>query len=97
MENEKMYALIYLYGGTENQEPYSSCLGVSADIGKLKQEMNKWVAKDCAVDDEDEWNEDCNYKVNAHYENEVWREVWLQHKANINLYCKYIIQSVDVF
>lgn len=93
MGNGKMYALIYLYGGMNCQEPYSSCLGVSTDIGKLKNKMNNWVAKDCSVDDEDEWNDECNYKVNAYYENEVW----LQHKKNINLYCKYTIQSVDVF
>ena len=93
MENEKMYALIYLYGGTESQEPFSTCLGVSTDIEKLKNEMNNWVSGDCLVDEEDEWSEEGNYKVISQFENDIW----LQHKKNINLYTKYIIQSVDVF
>ena len=93
MENDKMYALIYLYGGTENNIPYSLCMGVSNNIEKLRSEMNEWVTKDCSVDEEDEWNDDCNYQIHLQYGNEIL----LQHKKNINLYCRYKIQSVDVF
>ena len=87
-----MYALTYCYEGTDNTIPYGATLAVSTDIEKLKAEMEKCVAEDCEIDEDDEWADDKNYIV--YHKNDM--EITLQHRKNVNLYAKYTIRSVDV-
>lgn len=89
---KKMYALTYCYEGIDNYAPYSATLAVSTDIEKLKTEMEKCVAEDCEINEDDEWADDKNFVVYARYDNGIA----LQHRKNINLYTKYTICSVDV-
>lgn len=89
---KKMYALTYCYEGTDNTIPYGATLAVSTDIEKLKTEMEKCVAEDCEIDEDNEWDDDKNYIVYMRYDTEIT----LQHQKNINLYAKYTIRSVDV-
>ena len=89
---KKMFALTYCYEGTDNTAPYGATLAVSTDIEKLKTEMEKCVAEDCEVDEDNEWDDYKNFIVYARYDNGVA----LQHRKNINLYARYTIHSVDV-
>lgn len=89
---KKMYALTYCYEGTDNFTPYGATLAVSTDIEKLKAEMEKCVAEDCEIDEDNEWDDDKNFIEYSRYDTEVT----LQHRKYINLYAKYTIRSVDV-
>jgi hypothetical protein len=88
---KKMYALTYCYGGTDNTNQFATTIAVSTDIKKLKAEMEKCVAEDCEIDEDDVWSDDKNYIVYSKYDTEVT----LQHRENTNLYTTYNIHSVD--
>lgn len=89
---KKMFALTFCYEGVDDCTPYGATLAVSTDIEKLNTEMEKCVAEDCEIDEDDEWADDKNFVVYARYDNGIA----LQHRNNINLYTKYTIHSVDV-
>lgn len=89
---KKMYALTYYYEGTDSSIPYGVTLAVSTDIEKLKIEMEKCVAEDCEIDEDDKWADGKNYIV--HHQDDM--EVTLRHQTNMNLYTKYSICSVNV-
>ena len=91
MEKE-MYALTFCYEGVDNYSPYGATLAVSTDIEKLKAEMEKCVAEDCEINEDDEWADDKNFVEYLLCETCIC----LQHRKNINLYTKYTIHSVDV-
>lgn len=91
MTQEKNYALIYLYEGTESQSPFSIVMCVSNNLNKVKEQMKEWITHDTQIDEEDEYNEDCNFSIAQEYDNEVL----LSHNK-INLYTKYKIQSVEI-
>lgn len=88
-----MYSLTYCYEATNGNAPYAATIAVSEDIDKLIAKMDKCVKQDCVIDEEDEWNEECNFRV---YRKPHRCEVWLQHKSNIDLYTKYQIHVVAV-
>lgn len=89
-----MYSLTYCYEGVENSSPFAVTLAVSDDIEKLKNYMNECVAEDCRepMNEEEEWNDDCNYSILKEFDGEVY----LQHNANNNLYTNYKINLVEV-
>ena len=90
---KKIYALTYCYEGVDDNQPYASTIAVSEDIEKLKTKLAECVAEDTEVDKDDEWRDDCNFKVTAAYNG---HEVFLQHRKNINLYANYKIHFVEV-
>ena len=91
-----MYALTYCYEGVDDSSPYANTIAVSENKELLKQKMMQCVEKDMRnpdpENDEDEWNEDCNWMM---FMGGIER-VMLQHKARINLYGTYEIHSVNV-
>lgn len=89
----KMWALTYCYEATDMNTPYATTIAVSEDRDKLIAEMNKCVEQDCQIDEEDEWNDECNYKI---YREIKACEVCLQHTRNINLYATYRIHAVEI-
>ena len=91
MKQKELYALIYLFKGTYSQEPFSQVMCISDDRQVIEQELQKYVAEDTRTDDEDEWNEECNFKV--YYE--CMNTTYLQHKKNTDLMTQYTIQRVD--
>ena len=88
-----MYALTYCYKAINGNEPYACTIAVSKDIKKLKKEMEENVEDDCKIDEEDEWNEECNFKVFSRFND---TEVVLQHISETDLYTKYHIHPVKV-
>lgn len=88
-----MYSLTYCYEATDGNAPYAATIAVSEDIDKLVAEMNKCVEQDCQIDEEDEWNDECNFKI---YREINAYGVCLQHTRNINLYATYGIHVVEV-
>lgn len=92
MENKKIYALTYCYEGVDDTSPYACTIAVSDDIEKLKTKMAECVAEDTKIDEDDEWNTECNFKIHIEYD----RAVDLQHKKCYNLYAKYTIHSVEL-
>lgn len=88
----KIFALTYCYEGTDNTTPYGVTLAVSTDIEKLKAEMEKCIAEDCEIDEENEWDDDKNFVEFIR----CGTEIVLQHRKNINLYAKYTIRTADV-
>lgn len=93
---KQVYALTFLYEGHENSYPYAMTLSVSDDKEKLIAELDRYVEEDTADDEEDIWNEDCNFKVNEKWVSDNYVGVILQHKTKIDLYQKYTIRKVDV-
>ena len=93
MEKKTMYALTFCYEACNGNEPYASTIAISDDIEKLKEKMNRCVEEDCRIDEEDEYNEECNYKVVS---NCLETEVVLQHISETDLYTKYHIHFVEV-
>jgi hypothetical protein len=87
---KKMFALTYCNEGVDDSYPYACTIAVSEDIEKLRAEMNKCIEEDTRIDEEDEWNDDCNFSVYQRYNNKVV----LQHNARTNLYVSYMITSV---
>ena len=89
-----MYALTYCFDGVDDNYPYACTIAVSMDKEKLREKMMKCVEEDCTepIDEDDDWNTDCNYQVFKDYGDDVM----LQHKKYINLYTTYKIHSVEV-
>lgn len=88
-----MYSLTYCYEATDGNAPYAATIAVSEDIDKLIAKMDECVKQDCVIDEEDEWNEECNFRV---YRKLHRCEVWLQHISNTDLYTNYKIHVVAV-
>lgn len=91
---KKMYSLTYCYEGVDDSTPFAVTLAVSDDIEKLTKYMKECVAEDCREpeNEDEEWNDDCNYSVWKEYEGEVY----LLHNANNNLCASYKINPVEV-
>jgi hypothetical protein len=87
-----MYALTFCYEGCDNNEPFAQTIAVSEDVDKLREEMEKCIKEDTQENEDDEWDDSCNFQVffNGDF------QVSLQHKARINLYTKYVIRKVNV-
>ena len=62
------------------------------DKERLREEMAKCVENDTRINEEDEWDDDCNFIVNMNYGDVVT----LQHKERNNLYTSYRIHKVDI-
>lgn len=92
---KKMYAVVYLFEGYDDNLPYSNVLGVYSNIERARAEMLENVAIDCEVleDEDDEFFGYRNFEIHKQYENDVV----LHHKVYTNCYTKYTIQLVDVF
>ena len=88
-----MYALTFCYEGCDNNEPYAQTIAVSEDVNKLRKEMEKCIEEDTQENEDDEWDDLCNFQV---YQRIGDNEVSLQHKTRTNLYTKYIIRYVRV-
>ena len=88
-----MYALTFCYEGCDNNYPYAQTIAVSENIDTLREEMEKCIEEDTQENEDDEWDESCNFKV---YQRIGDYQVSLQHKARINLYIKYVIRNVNV-
>jgi hypothetical protein len=85
------YALIYLYEGVDDLQPFSTVMAVSSSKEKLQEKMLEWVDKDTEVNEDDEWDDNCNFHITSQYDSEVY----LQHNNRTNLYAKYSIQIVE--
>ena len=91
---KKMYAVVYLFEGYDDNLPYSSVLGVYDDIETARAEMLKNVEIDCQeVDEDDEYFEYKNFITNKQSDNEVV----LNHKVYRECYTKYSVQMVEVY
>ena len=89
---KKMHALTFCYEACDGNSPYAQTIAVSENRDALVEEMKKCIRKDTETDEDDEWNEDCNYKV-------VFQDdsgATLQHSSRINLQTHYSIKPVDV-
>lgn len=92
-----MYALTFCYEGCDDNYPYAVTIAVSEDFNKLREEMEKCIEEDTQEDEEDEWNDSCNFQVFQRVgDDKSISMVSLQHKARINLYTKYVIKNVNV-
>ncbi len=87
-----MYALTFCYEGCDNNEPFAQTIAVSEDVNKLREEMEKCIEEDTQEDEDDEWDDSCNFQVLFMGE----AQASLQHKARTNLYIKYVIRNVNV-
>lgn len=88
-----MYALTFCYEGCDDNYPYAQTIAVSEDINTLREEMEKCVEEDTQENEDDEWDDSCNFQV---YQRVGDYQVALQHKARTNLYTKYVIRNVNV-
>ena len=92
---KRMYAVVYLFEGYDDNMPYSSVLGVYEDRDTATKELERNVEIDCQeVDEDDEYFEYKNFEVVHKYTD---GETLLQHKHYVDCYTKYTIQLVDVF
>ena len=92
-----MYALTFCYEGCDDNYPYAQTIAVSENIDTLREEMEKCIEEDTQEDEDDEWDDSCNFKVYQRVgDNQSIYMVSLQHKARINLYIKYEIRKVKV-
>ena len=92
-----MYALTYCYEGVDDNYPYAQTIAVSEDTDKLREEMEKCIEEDTQENEEDEWDDSCNFQVYERFgDNQSNCIASLQHKARINLYTKYVIRNVNV-
>lgn len=92
---KKMYAVVYLYEGYDDNLPFASVLGIYDDRDTALIELEKNVEVDCQeVDEDDEYFEVKNFKVLRKYAD---GETLLQHKYYVDCHTKYTIQLVDVF
>jgi hypothetical protein len=87
-----MYALTFCYEGVDDNAPFATTIAVSESVQRLREEMAKCVENDTRINEEDEWDDDCNFIVNRYYGDVVT----LQHKERINLYTSYRIHKVDI-
>lgn len=85
------YALIYLYEGVDDLQPFSTIMAISSSKEKLQEIMLEWVDKDTEVNEDDEWDDNCNFHITSQFDSEVC----LQHNNRHNLYAKYSIQIVE--
>ena len=90
---KRMYALTFCYMGADNDDPFATTIAVSDSRQRLTEEMLKCVGHDTCIDEDDEWNDDCNFMV---VRTNPGVEVILQHRKRINLYSEYKIQSVKI-
>lgn len=88
-----MYALTFCYEGVDDNYPYAQTIAVSEDIDTLRKEMEKCIEEDTQENEDDEWDDSCNFQVYQRIGDDV---VSLQHMARINLYTKYVIRNVNV-
>lgn len=89
---EKMYTLTWCYEGCDDNCAQAQTIAVSNDKEKVIQKMKEWVAKDCEVNEDDEFDDDVNFEVFREYGDVVT----LQHKTRTNLYTTYRINEVEV-
>jgi hypothetical protein len=90
-----MYALTFCYEGCDDNYPYAVTIAVSENFDTLREEMENCIEEDTQENEEDEWDEDCNFQVYERVgDNQSIYMVSLQHKARINLYTKYVIKKV---
>ena len=89
---KKMYALTFCYEACDGNSPYAQTIAVSESQDALVQEMQKCIDEDTKIDEEDEWNEDCNYNVVSQDDSDAM----LQHSSRTDLYTHYYIRPVDV-
>lgn len=87
-----MYALTFCYEGVDDNAPFATTIAVSESVQRLREEMAKCVENDTRINEEDEWDDDCNFIVNRYYGDVVT----LQHKERNNLYTSYRIHKVDI-
>lgn len=87
-----MYALTFCYEGVDDNAPFATTIAVSESIQRLREEMAKCVESDTRINEEDEWDDDCNFIVNMNYGDVVT----LQHRERNNLYTSYRIHKVDI-
>ena len=87
-----IYALTFCYEGSDTVIPYARTIAVSEDIDKLREKMTQCVEEDTRVDEEDEYDDTCNYIAKK-----VCRDsVVLHHKYCTDLYTRYSIQKVEI-
>lgn len=92
-----MYALTYCYEGVDDNYPFAQTIAVSENIDILRKEMEKCIEEDTQENEDDEWDDSCNFQVYERVgDNQYFCQVSLQHKARINLYTKYVIRNVNV-
>lgn len=88
-----MYALTFCYEGCDDNYPFAQTIAVSENIDTLREEMEKCIEEDTQENEEDEWDDSCNFQV---YQRIGDYQVSLQHMARTNLYAKYVIRNVNV-
>ena len=88
-----MHALTFCYEGCENNNPYAQTIAVSENIDTLREEMEKCIKEDTQKNEDDEWDDSCNFGIYQRIGNDI---VLLQHMKIINLYTKYVIRNVNV-
>ena len=86
-----MYALTFLSEGTENNLPYATTIAVSDNKEKLYEELERCVQSDISINEDDEYDDTCNYEVHKKYSDEIV----LSH-LTLDLYTRYTIRAVDV-
>lgn len=86
-----MYALTFLSEGTENNLPLATTIAVSKNKEKLYEELERFVQSDISINEDDEFDDTCNYEVHKKYTDEIV----LYHRT-LDLYTRYIISAVDV-
>lgn len=87
-----MYALTFCYEGVDDNAPFATTIAVSESVQRLREEMAKCVESDTQINEEDEWDDTCNFIVNMNYGDVVT----LQHRERNNLYTSYRIHKVDI-
>ena len=88
-----MYALTFCYEGVVDNYPFAQTIAVSENIDTLREEMEKCIEEDTQENEDDEWDDSCNFQV---YQKIGDYQVSLQHMARTNLYTKYEIRKVKV-
>lgn len=90
---KSIYALTFCYEGVDDNYPYAVTIAVSENFDTLRKEMEKCIKEDTQENEDDEWDDSCNFEV---YQRIGDFQATLQHKARINLYTKYVIRNVNV-
>lgn len=90
-----MYALTFCYEGCDDNYPYAVTIAVSENFDTLCEEMERCIEEDTQENEEDEWDDSCNFQVYERFgDNQSNCIASLQHKARTNLYTKYVIRKV---
>jgi hypothetical protein len=87
-----MYALTFCYGGVDDNDPFAQTIAVSEDRNKLIEKMNECVKEDMEINEDDEWDDSCNFNIFL----QLGNMTALQHNKRNNLYVKYEIRAVEV-